>query len=215
MHRLLEDYLSQVENELRPMPAEQREQDLREMRQHLLKAIAVNQEVTGHSEEKATENAIKEFGSPQKLAAEMLSAWRRGDKKENRRSLIGALLCQLASKCIISILFIAFGFSILTTQYGKHELLIGSLLVLWNATSLAATGIVSAYFFPMRAIAATWILAVVDICITWYQISHTPVPNMGKELHLAAFDAIISPLWTILFIHLVIRRRTNRKRAVA
>jgi uncharacterized membrane protein len=85
MHNLLENYLAEVRAKLSPLPAERREEEMREMRQHLLSAIEVNQEL-GQSEDEAAANALADFGTPEKASESILWAWRRDVRKQSVQS---------------------------------------------------------------------------------------------------------------------------------
>ena len=85
MHTLLEAYLEQVAAHLSALPPKRRNEELREMRQHLLNALTVNREL-GQTEEDAAANAVMQFGTPEDLGDNLIWAWRRGENKLNRRS---------------------------------------------------------------------------------------------------------------------------------
>ena len=82
MHSLLENYLAEVRAKLGALPMKRREEEMREMRQHLVNSTAVNQEL-GQGEEEAAANALAEFGTPERASESVLWAWRRDVRKEN------------------------------------------------------------------------------------------------------------------------------------
>jgi hypothetical protein len=84
MHNLLEDYLAEVKAKLSALPVKRREEEMREMRQHLLNSVIVNRDF-GQSEEESEANAVAEFGPPQESAASLVRAWRQGEQKKNAR----------------------------------------------------------------------------------------------------------------------------------
>lgn len=92
MHSLLENYLAQVEQQLNLLPVTRRNEELREMRQHLQDAAALNRE-RGQTEDEAVQAALEQFGTPETLSKKIIWAWRRGDQPENRRSFWGAAIC--------------------------------------------------------------------------------------------------------------------------
>ncbi len=79
MHKRLEtsveEYLHEVTKQLGSLPAERREEELREMRQHLHEAVA-NSRKQGLSEEQAVTAALTRFGTPQEAAETVIWAWR-------------------------------------------------------------------------------------------------------------------------------------------
>lgn len=94
MHKLIEQYLSEVAAKLGPMPTKQRTEELREMRLHLENAVIVSREL-GQSEEEAAQSIIAQFGAPKELGENVVWAWRR-EEKLNKRSFWGAALCTFA-----------------------------------------------------------------------------------------------------------------------
>lgn len=93
MHSLLENYLSEVARQLDSLPQTRRNEELKEMRQHLLSAVIVNREF-GQSEEEAVTSALRQFGPPQEATEGLIQAWRR-EQKLRRRDFWGATLCVL------------------------------------------------------------------------------------------------------------------------
>ena len=75
MYKPLEDYLAQVAQQIASLPKPRRDEELKEMRGHLLMAVAANQE-QGQSEDVAVANALKAFGAPAEASASVLTAWR-------------------------------------------------------------------------------------------------------------------------------------------
>lgn len=88
MHRLLEDYLADVAAHLSPLPKAQRDEELWELREHLLNAVTVNRE-QGQSEDEAARAALEQFGAPDALGDNIVWAWRRGELIR-KRSFWGA-----------------------------------------------------------------------------------------------------------------------------
>ncbi len=77
MHSLLENYLSEVAAHLGALPVARRNEELREMRAHLLSAVAAYQEL-GETEQEALESALRQFGPSSQVAGGLTHAWRRG-----------------------------------------------------------------------------------------------------------------------------------------
>jgi len=85
MHSLLENYLAEVRTKLDTLPAERREEEMREMRQHLLSAFEANRELE-QSENEAAANALADFGTPEKASESVLWAWRRDVRKKRMKT---------------------------------------------------------------------------------------------------------------------------------
>lgn len=88
MHSLLESYLAEVEAKLSALPAKRREEELREMRQHLLSSMEANQGL-GQSENEAAASALAEFGMSEKANESVLWAWRRDMRKKSIKTSWG------------------------------------------------------------------------------------------------------------------------------
>jgi len=214
MHRLLEEYLSQVAIQLQAIPAKQREEELREISQHLTNAAIVHHEIHRQDEDEAAIAAIGEFGPPNELAAEMLSAWRRGEKKASSRSLVGAILSTLACQSIGNSLYLPFLRSLGWPQHQDNIGAVAIYMLLWQFTATVLTGTVIGRLFPKRAIAATWVVAALQylIVIISYHLSTLPPHEIAKAYLVHNFSAITSTLSTTLWIWLTIRWRDNRQR---
>lgn len=66
MHSQLEQYLNEVADRLAPSPVNRRNEELREMRAHLLSVIEAYQEL-GETEQDAVTSALHQFGTPQEI----------------------------------------------------------------------------------------------------------------------------------------------------
>lgn len=84
MHKQLEEYLAEVAGQIASMPQPRRDEELKEMRAHLLMAVAANLE-QGQSEEVAVANALDAFGTPAEASASVLGAWRVFVQKHIRK----------------------------------------------------------------------------------------------------------------------------------
>jgi uncharacterized membrane protein len=85
MHKQLEDYLAQVARQLGSLPAQRRDDELKEMRVHLMSAVLANREL-GQPEETAVKNALTEFGTPEEASANVLWVWRRQGWKQSKKT---------------------------------------------------------------------------------------------------------------------------------
>ncbi len=85
MHSLLENYLAEVTVQLGPLPAKRRDDEVNEMRQHLLNAVIVNREM-GMAEDEAAATAVEQCGPPEEATQGLVRAWRQGEQKKNARN---------------------------------------------------------------------------------------------------------------------------------
>ena len=76
MHKQVENYLAEVERHCVSLPKPKRDDELKEMRQHLLNAVSVHQE-SGQPEDEAVANALTEFGTAEEASVNILWAWQR------------------------------------------------------------------------------------------------------------------------------------------
>ena len=99
MDKKLESYLQTVELELGNLETEQRDSELREMRQHL-EAIVARLVEGGLSEREAIEAAIAQFGSARNIGDELSQITAL---KESRVRVVAAVLTAMATYVIIVI----------------------------------------------------------------------------------------------------------------
>jgi len=152
MHTLLEAYLSEVAAHLSSLPVGCRDEELREMRTHLENAVLVNRE-QGQTEDEAARAAIAQFGPARDLGENVTCAWRRGEDRQNRRSLHGAAACTLAVRFFVPLflspLMGVSGWPLLASDLGGP----------------IAAGAVSGFLFPRRAVAGTGIGLLAHFCL--------------------------------------------------
>jgi len=98
MHEQLEDYLSKIEKQLAALPAEQREEELREIRSHLQQMIAENI-ARGDVADEAIAQALEQFGPAGKLGRDLKVAkpipW-----YDRGRPLLAAIVAYTVLACI-------------------------------------------------------------------------------------------------------------------
>jgi len=90
MHSLLETYLSEVATHLSALPAKQRAEEMREMRAHLESVFAAYRH-QGQTEDEAARNAVMQFGTPEVVGQDTVTAWQRGERR-SKRSFWGAVV---------------------------------------------------------------------------------------------------------------------------
>jgi len=88
MHSRLEQYLQTVEQNLHALPAEERHNELNEIRLHMEALVEANREL-GSTEEEAVSQALAQFGRAQTVGKELIHAHQWGGQPQ-WRSLVGA-----------------------------------------------------------------------------------------------------------------------------
>lgn len=79
MHQQLETYLEQVKAQLKSLPLEKQDEEVRELRQHLLALVEVGMEI-GDSEDEAVAAAIRQFGKAKRVGRALSGSWRGTEK---------------------------------------------------------------------------------------------------------------------------------------
>lgn len=155
MHSLLEDYLAEIASHLAPLPLARRDEELRELREHLLNTVAVNRE-KGQTEDEAALNAVQNFGTPETLGDEVVSAWRRGEWRKSLRSFGGAAFSALALSLLLPRLINPLAHAYLRRSIPEHRSswVYVVLVILFFAVPVVV-GVVSGLAFPKRAVLGT------------------------------------------------------------
>ena len=213
MQQRLEEYLAQVEHELRGVPAPQRDEELREMRQHLIDNVTVNQEILGYDEEQAVATVLEEFGAPKKLAAEILTAWRRGDEKTNW------IRIGMAAFYSTVFLYPAFLFAgavangAIGSQYRLHDQ--GGVhenIHLWVVLNWAIVVAIAGIYCIPRTYDRRWFRASI-LYIGWALLSARPDQHTTVGLPLFLAYIVTTSLWAGLWAMLAIRWQKERQRS--
>ena len=97
MNKRLDPYLQKLDHELRPLPEDRREEELREIRQHL-EAIVTRLMEGGLSEEEAVEAATSQFGEAHAVGHELVKVV---PMAESPVRLLAASVC--AVTCYLSL----------------------------------------------------------------------------------------------------------------
>ncbi len=148
MHSLLESYLAEVTRQLGPLPVARRNEELREVRQHLLDAVMVNKE-RGQGEDEAAASAVEQCGDPEELAHSLVRAWRRGVKL-NYRDFWGTV----AGFWVMErgLLGLNLWLTLHThTLLNAHSWLFGAGVLTLHVGVLPLTGVILGLAFPRRA----------------------------------------------------------------
>ncbi len=160
MHSQFENYLNELAEKLSPLPISRRNEEIREMRQHLLNALIVNQEM-GLSDDEAAVSALEQFGSPEDLAHSLVQVWHRGARRQ-RRDLLTAAVCALACLLVIP----RVGLTIeqyhlaLPIQSHRSPLWNDIMVFLWQAPIFVVAGAATGLAFPRKAVVGTGLVLV-------------------------------------------------------
>lgn len=92
----LDQYLATITARMKTVPAEQRDQEVEEMRQHL-EALVAGHSALGRSEDAAVEAAIRQFGRAEQVGRGLERTWQRS----RPRSLWAPALIYLVSALLI------------------------------------------------------------------------------------------------------------------
>ncbi len=115
MHKQLEEYLNQFALRLGKLPRAQREDELREIRQHV-EALVASHRHDGKSEDEAVRLAIAQFGRAEKIGHDLSQVNRKKDLAST-----AAAICIQVSVCML----LAYGFFALVndkpTDFPYHQ----------------------------------------------------------------------------------------------
>ena len=103
MNQQLESYLKELKRRLRFLPADQRDNEIQETRQHLLQLVE-DAQTRGMSEAAARAVALRQFGTPDQVARGLRKAFRRQFGWSLWVSLPIAAVCQLVGSLFSIIL---------------------------------------------------------------------------------------------------------------
>lgn len=155
MHSVIEDYLAEAARELHALPIARRNEELKELRGHLLEAVAVNRS-DGQNDDEAAASAVGQCGPPAEAARGIVATWLR-DGTLAKRSFWGALACASA----LSLLFYPL-MGALTARVLEHSA--GAAAALAAIVGQVGAGVLigglTGLFFPRRAVQGTFPLIV-------------------------------------------------------
>lgn len=139
--RRLEHYITTLGKRLQSLPQSQREEDLREVRQHL-EALVAGHVMRGMSEADAVAAALRQFGRAEQIGKELAAA-----QQPNRAGLWRPLLMYACCVLVIFIFFVTANDKPTDFPYGWVEQLLMALVL--PAGVLVAT--VSGYLRGVRS----------------------------------------------------------------
>jgi hypothetical protein len=187
MHSLLEDYIAEVSKQLEILPKAKRNEELREMQQHLLSAVTLYQE-QGQSEDEAAQSAVAQFGTPADLGGNIVQAWRRG-QAIRRRDLGKSAILALILSLLLPRLLLTLSKSYWSYAFRTHEYMLGYLEL---SAPFFLVGIISGLILPRRAIAGTGLAICVCVLYTLTRlVIEIPFHEMGLGLLIQATMEVI------------------------
>lgn len=218
MHSLLESYLAEVAAHLSALPAKQRNEELREMRAHLESVFAAYRQ-QGQTADEAARNAVAQFGRPETVGQDTVTAWQRGEAL-NQRSVWGAAACTLAVRFLVPHCLTP-----LETAY-LHPISPGHfegpsvwVLLGCNTAGPFLAGAMSGFLFPKRAVAGTGLGLVAYFCLilvlAGYWLTHHghvmyPVPPASTLVLSLTIQSVTSGIVSLLSAWAVSRWRMAR-----
>ena len=146
MHKKLEFYLDQLRFQLRNLPEERREMEVREVRQHIEVLVADHRQA-GESEEGAMMKALQQFGAAKTNGEGLRQAWQREQRfKKGWTAIAGTFL---AMACLMAVFVagnVVYVSSPITTSSGggrtlsfdsRHQSEIQAIQQRWQMDNLA------------------------------------------------------------------------------
>lgn len=97
----LDQYIETIHARLKSLPAAQRDEEVREIRQHL-DALVAGHRAAGLGEDEAVHVAIRQFGHAEQVGRELHQTW----QPQRLRALVPALLIYLLSVGLILVFFV-------------------------------------------------------------------------------------------------------------
>lgn len=214
MHTQLEDYLNEVAKGLGSLPMARREEELSEIRQHLLNAVVIGKE-QGQAENEAILAAIEQFGTPQAVSKQIVSAWQRGvwrDRRDLWGTIIAAPLVGIGLLFGVK-LFMEGVLKLYPSSYvyfGHHMALFWVLMNCLLFFVHGLTGAVLGAVVPKQAVRGIGWSIVVYGCgwVVWH--GTIPVPTNASGF-LGAAEEWLKVLSAVLVAWIVSRRRGARR----
>lgn len=155
MHSLLENYLAQVAARLAPLPTVRRDEELRELRQHLLNAVTINRE-QGQSDDEAAQAAVEQFGPPEVVGQDIEATWRRGELRRKRSfwgaavstpAVLGCLIYLVAGSGLLNRVWPSFNECYLAHPAYTMAIIHGLFFLCYGLTGMIVGGV-----FPKQAV---------------------------------------------------------------
>ena len=121
MNEDVEIYLMQVARQLRSLPEQQRESELREIESHL-RAMIEAREVSGVPQREAVNEALLQFGTAWHIGRDLTYTWRKHQPESPVRSLMAALAALSCQVGALSTLSVAFSLMLKSVFHGGNHI---------------------------------------------------------------------------------------------
>jgi hypothetical protein len=173
MHSRLEQYLQSVEQKLHGLPAEERHNELSEIRLHLESLVEANKEL-GNTEEEAVTWTLAQFGRADALGKDLKNVHRwSGDTRHG--TLAGAIALNYFGGAVASRLMSWLVLLTLTPD--------GHLAVLWLIRGLLITvcfGWITGALLPRHAVKGTLYAHLLGACVSLMVSLLVPIPMTSR-----------------------------------
>ena len=152
----LESYLAQIARELRALPPQARDEEMREIEAHLRALVLASQQLENVSQVVATATALKQFGAPHAIGKKLRKAWECKQPEAWWRTLLAPLAGTTSYALLALVIQAAVGL-LSPAQFEKIIASGGFLLLTFGAYCLLGvghflTGFVMGYISPKRGL---------------------------------------------------------------
>lgn len=175
MNQRLEQYLSDAEQKLQSLPPARRQEEIGEIREHLVASIEAREEI-GQTTDIATEDALAQFGAVQQVTVGLQRVWWR-EQIGGPQGLWKSAALALALTYTISNLLSPLGLIGTVPRPAAENWIALDLLVLFLTMVLpsALTGIVLAKLTPRNAVLGT-------VFGTGLHVAHNALTHVAEGL---------------------------------
>jgi len=184
MHSRLEQYLQTVEQNLRSLPAEERHNELNEIRLHMESLVEANREL-GSTEEEAVTQTLAQFGRAQHIGKDLSSAHQWGGKPQFG-TLAGAIAFNYFVGAVASLLVSRF-FLLAYTPSGVPT-------VFWLVRGLLTTfcvGCLTGAVLPRHAVKGTLCAHLMGASVSALASLLLPLPAMSPISAVSFWGSIL------------------------
>ncbi|MCW3055892.1 MAG: hypothetical protein JWN14_5062 [Chthonomonadales bacterium] len=184
MHSRLEQYLQTVEQNLHALPAEERHNELNEIRLHMESLVEANREL-GSTEEEAVTQTLAQFGRAQNIGKDLTSVHHRGGTPQFG-TLAGALAFNYFGGAVASLLMSRLFMLALTPE--------GTPTALWLVRGLLTTlcvGWLTGAVLPRYAVKGTLYAHLLGAGVSALASLLLPLPIMSMVSALSFWGSLL------------------------
>ncbi len=191
----LEIYLSQIERELRDLPAQAHANEMREIEAHLSALVLAGQQLENLSHAQATAVALKQFGAPRAIGRKLRKAWERKQPEAWWRVIVAPI----AGSAFIAISILTI--DMISASLGNVNYNFGSFaFYFWTILGVLlpffVAGFIASVLSPKRGIILTALYGFLAIC--GLTIIHSFIKQAGDT------DSIITKWFYTMVLYGVI-----------